>query len=336
MTDLSTESAASLLKHSPFKFTGNGFEYFKICVVNIMLTIVTLGIYSAWATVRNNRYLYSNLHLEGNNFRYLADPIAILKGRIIAVIAVIVYVVLGAISPILSVFLGLILFISIPYFYNQSFAFKMRMTAYKNIQFRFKGSYGGAFMVLFVWPILAILTLGILLPKTVQKTNEYIVNNSAYGTSPFKFHGTYKDYGLIFLMMLGAIVAFAFVIIITTAVLPQIAFIVPLLSVIFYLGLIAFIRTATINLYYQRLSLADHEFDSQLTTAGFLKVVLISLFLIVITLGLYAPAAHIRMIKYFSENIAMKVNGNLDDFSAAEAVNVSALGDEMGQAFDFA
>ena len=32
-----------------------------------------------------------------------------------------------------------------PYFYNQSLAFKMRMTAYKNIQFRFKGTYEGAF-----------------------------------------------------------------------------------------------------------------------------------------------------------------------------------------------
>ena len=119
-------------------------------------------------------------------------------------------------------------------------------------------------------------------------------------------------------------------------VLPKLAFITPLLAVIFYLGLIAFIVTATTNLFYQRLSLVDHEFDSQLTVTGFVKVALISLFLIMITLGLYVPAAHIRMLKYFSENITMKVNGNLDDFSAAEKVNVSALGEEMGQAFDFA
>ncbi len=32
-----------------FRFTGNGGEYFRIWIVNLMLTIVTLGIYSAWA-----------------------------------------------------------------------------------------------------------------------------------------------------------------------------------------------------------------------------------------------------------------------------------------------
>ncbi len=41
----------------PVEFKGNGFEYFQIWIVNIVLTIVTLGIYSAWATVRNKRYL---------------------------------------------------------------------------------------------------------------------------------------------------------------------------------------------------------------------------------------------------------------------------------------
>ena len=34
-----------------FEFRGDGMEYFKIWIVNILLTIVTLGIYSAWAKV---------------------------------------------------------------------------------------------------------------------------------------------------------------------------------------------------------------------------------------------------------------------------------------------
>ena len=32
----------------PVEFNGQAFEYFKIWVVNIFLTIITLGIYSAW------------------------------------------------------------------------------------------------------------------------------------------------------------------------------------------------------------------------------------------------------------------------------------------------
>ena len=37
----------------PLEFRGNGYEYFRIWIVNILLTIMTLGIYSAWAKVRN-------------------------------------------------------------------------------------------------------------------------------------------------------------------------------------------------------------------------------------------------------------------------------------------
>ena len=40
----------------PFRFTGTAREYFGIWIVNILLTIVTLGIYSAWAKVRRMRY----------------------------------------------------------------------------------------------------------------------------------------------------------------------------------------------------------------------------------------------------------------------------------------
>ena len=60
-----------------FQFTGSGFEYFKIWIVNLCLTVITLGIYSAWAKVRRNRYFYGNTQLAGDAFEYLANPISI-------------------------------------------------------------------------------------------------------------------------------------------------------------------------------------------------------------------------------------------------------------------
>ncbi len=47
-----------------FYFTGKASEYFKIWIVNGLLTVLTLGIYSAWAKVRTNRYMYGNLYLD--------------------------------------------------------------------------------------------------------------------------------------------------------------------------------------------------------------------------------------------------------------------------------
>ena len=44
------------IKRHGFEFTGEGYEFFRIWIVNICLTIITLGIYSALAKVRTNRY----------------------------------------------------------------------------------------------------------------------------------------------------------------------------------------------------------------------------------------------------------------------------------------
>ncbi|MEM9624119.1 MAG: DUF898 family protein, partial [Pseudomonadota bacterium] len=42
-------------RSSTLSFTGDGTEYFRIWIVNLTLTLLTLGIYSAWAKVRTNR-----------------------------------------------------------------------------------------------------------------------------------------------------------------------------------------------------------------------------------------------------------------------------------------
>jgi uncharacterized membrane protein YjgN (DUF898 family) len=44
-------------------FTGRWQDYLKIAVTNLLLTIVTLGIYRFWATARQRRYLWSNTRI---------------------------------------------------------------------------------------------------------------------------------------------------------------------------------------------------------------------------------------------------------------------------------
>jgi len=56
----------------PFEFHGKTGEYFKIWIVNLFLTIVTLYVYSAWAKVRTKRYFYGNTTVDGSSFEYHA------------------------------------------------------------------------------------------------------------------------------------------------------------------------------------------------------------------------------------------------------------------------
>ncbi|ENY72193.1 hypothetical protein G114_09394 [Aeromonas diversa CDC 2478-85] len=59
---------------------------------------MTLGIYSAWAKVRTQRYFYGSTELDGDRFEYLAEPLRILKGRIIALLYVVVTGILYHVS----------------------------------------------------------------------------------------------------------------------------------------------------------------------------------------------------------------------------------------------
>ncbi len=318
-----------------FTFSGNGMEYFKIWIVNVLLTILTLGIYSAWATVRNNRYFYSNLSLDGSNFRYLADPLVILRGRLIAVAVFLVFSALSAAEPAASMVMAVILLLVFPYFINQSLRFKHRMSAYKNIQFRFKGSYFEAFMVMYVWPILGILTLGILYPMAILKGNEYVVKNSSYGTTDFDFSATFKDYGIIFLTLLGAGLLLGLPLMWLMGSFPALNIVSYPLMAILYFGFILFFMVQTNNLFYRSLSLTEHKFSAKITMPGLAKVILTNMVLTILTLGLYLPAAKVRMTKYICSCLEMNTNGSFDNFVADEKQSVSALGEELGQIFDF-
>ena len=324
----------SLQIHS-FEFRGNGFEYFKLWVVNALLSIITLGIYSAWATVRNNRYLHANLYLNNTHFRYLASPIQILKGRIIAVVLLIIYSVVSQMMPVVGIALAIALLISIPYFINKSLAFNRRMTSYNNIQFRFNATYGQAVMALIVWPLLGVFSFGLLYPKAFKEMNAYVVNNASYGNTPFSFSAKTWDYGKPFLLAVAVILSVGLITIVVPSTFPELQNYLFLIVLPIYFALMIFFTVTVNNIFYKNLHLEKHNFNASLTMPGLFKVMLINVLLVIVTLGLYLPAAKIRMIKYLANNISLEANGSLENFSAAPAQDVGALGEEMGQAFEF-
>jgi len=79
------------LPRSPVRFSGTGGEYFRIWVVNLLLTLITFGVYSAWAKVRKTRYFYQNTRVDGHAFDYHGAPLAILRGRVLALVLLVAY-----------------------------------------------------------------------------------------------------------------------------------------------------------------------------------------------------------------------------------------------------
>jgi uncharacterized membrane protein YjgN (DUF898 family) len=137
------------LESERMQFVGEGADYFKIWIVNLMLTIVTLGFYSPWAKVRTRRYLFNSTTFRGTSLDYHAKAKNILIGRIIALVLFSIYIICGAINPVAGIASALIISVLIPFIITQSLKFNVNNTSYNNIRFKFAGRVAQVYKLAF-------------------------------------------------------------------------------------------------------------------------------------------------------------------------------------------
>lgn len=137
---LTQKSMLNTYPPGKFIFHGAGREYFKIWLVNLVLTIATLGIYAAWAKVRTRKYFYQSTELNGNRFDYHGDPKAILKGNLLVAGIALTYIVSSVYSPGFASLLLLTVMCLMPFFLVMSLRFHLANSSYRGLRFQFNGS----------------------------------------------------------------------------------------------------------------------------------------------------------------------------------------------------
>jgi uncharacterized membrane protein YjgN (DUF898 family) len=192
----------------PIIFTGTGTEYAKIYFVNLALSILTLGIYSAWAKVRNKRYFYGNTLLAQSSFEYHASPMQILKGRLLVVGLFVLYNVLSGAAPVLAGIMFLGIFIALPWLILKATQFNMRNSSYRQIRFDFKGDVGQMFGLYVILPIASVFTLWLAYPYAAYRQKHYFANRTHYGKSAFSFDGSSKEFFFTYYKALLGVILF--------------------------------------------------------------------------------------------------------------------------------
>lgn len=193
-------------QETPVVFTGKAGEYFGIWIVNLLLSIVTLGIYSAWAKVRRKKYFYNNTLIDGVGFDYHANPIAILKGRVIAFVLFVIYNVLAGFSPVLSIIVLVLFLIAMPWIITRGMMFNARNSSHRGLRFDFDGQYGQAALVFLGYPLLIVVTLGLAMPFVMRQINKFVFDHHKFGTSHFEMEAKIKDFYMIYLKLFGAVI----------------------------------------------------------------------------------------------------------------------------------
>ncbi len=171
---------AAQARSSRINFSGRGSEFFGIWIVNVLLSILTLGIYSAWAKVRTLQYFYGHTQIDGHAFRYLATPMQILKGRLMAVGLFLVISLLTNLFPLIAIIAAIAFLFIMPWLLIMGVRFNLRMTSYRNVRFGFQGGYGDAMINFMLLPFLSIFTLYLALPWVLKRLDQYVFGNTTF------------------------------------------------------------------------------------------------------------------------------------------------------------
>src|ERR1700688_4814669 len=204
----SAPQASSPRAPEQLHFSGSGSEYFGIWIVNMLLTIVTLGIYSAWAKVRRLQYFYRHTEVAGSGFDFHGSPTRILVGRVLALVMLFAYNYSVRLhSPLTIVILAGIAVI-MPWLLRNSFRFRLYNTSWRGTRFHFRGTVAGAYRVFLLNGVLTLITLYVMAPFMHQRLKAYQHDNSYFGRTQFSFHARAGQFYLIYLLLLAALVAF--------------------------------------------------------------------------------------------------------------------------------
>lgn len=330
-----------------FYFHGTGAEYFKIWIVNLVLTIITLGIYSPWAKVRRLRYFYGNTEVDGQVFDFTANPKRILIGRLIALSVYLVISVLGQFSPEIAIIGSLLIFIIMPWIMRSTLRFRARNSQYNNVRFAFEGSLGSSYLVMIASMILVPISGGLLTPLVWWLFKRYQFDNAYFGRLKFNFNTSIWDmYKATIIPILLLIIVFvaailSFVGIGAASQGDEMVFGSVFLVIIglFYVAMLLVLPLMQGYVHkaiWSQLTLGDNEFELvDFSPLTFAFIQLTNYFAIILSLGLLYPWATVRIHRYKVETLSLVAYDNFHAMTTPSIDNVSPLGEEIGDVFDF-
>ncbi len=330
---------------APFEFRGRTGEWFGIWITNLLLTIVTIGIYSAWAKVRAKKYFYQNTYVAGRNFDYHATGLQIFIGRLIFVGGLILFSLLSMI-PIVGLILIIGLLFLIPMLLVRSIRFNAVMSSWSNVRFGFDGKAGGAFLAFLLYPFLTVFTLYLAWPFADRAQRRFVTNNHRLGKSPFAFDSNVGPFYTAFFAALGWVILMAIIFAVlgggSIAVMftdPQALEENPAAAASILFGFyafifIAFFPAATIYQAFIRNTIFNnstldgkHKFHSDVKPLQLVWIVISNAIVVIFTLGLMLPWAQIRLARYNAEHTQLLPGGSLDEFVGQIEAQAGALGD---------
>ena len=139
----------------PLEFTGSGGEYFRVWIVNVLLSIVTLGIYTPWARRRTAQYFYGHTLVAGSPLEFTAQQRKMVMGFVLLMLITIAYQL--AVNTGQDTAVGLFLLsgaLLAPYIWASAMRFRLGATRWRGLRLQFTASWKEVYIA--SWPVFAL------------------------------------------------------------------------------------------------------------------------------------------------------------------------------------
>lgn len=351
------------------RFTGSGKEYFRIWIVNLFLTIATLGVYSAWAKVRRIQYFHRNTHLAGAVFDFDGDPLAILRGRVLAVLLLAGYHYAFGFSLLFGFVVIALLLATLPLMMRGALRFRLRNTRYRGLRFGFDGSPAAAYRA-YLPPVLLLLLPTVLTAVGVNRKfallmlpaylawplmhlamKRYQYSHLRFGSLGARFQAGAWHFYKPYLTSIGialAIIVLALVLLagglaaakaLDVAAVRKAVNWFPLLfgaivAYLVYLFSAPYLQVHLGNRIWSSTSFPGVTISSHLPVRAFMKLQVVNTMLTLTTLGLYRPFAQVRIYEFRLAHVDVSSEGGFEA-AVAQVSSTATAGASADGVSDF-
>jgi len=345
-------------RFTPLGFTGTARELFGIQFVNILLILVTIGIWTPWARVRKRRFFYNNTRILDDGLDYLATGFNLFKGWSLVVMVLAGFYALPLLGvPFLQEGASGVILILYPWAINRSLRFNARNIAWRDVRFDFTGTYFGSAWYLFLLPFIGVLSLGILMPLASKGMREYVARNYRFGKARFSGRGRLGHYYgagvrtlLLGLLLIGGVTGLSALTIFngfaagplaagdltvfqTNETAAAMLYLLPVGLFVVFLLTGGYYRALTRNIMVNALRLQGGvRFRSRASGFRLAWIIISNLILSVISLGLLVPWAQVRQYGYLTRNTEIRPIADMQGFIDRQAQAGSSIGDAIGEA----
>lgn len=142
------------------RFSGTGGEYFRVWIVNLLLSIVTLGLYTPWARRRTARWFYDHTLIASSPLEFTAPLRKMVFSFILFALLYLAYQIAAETGQDTMVLFFIVAAAALaPYIWGSAMRFRLASTRWRGLQLHFAARWKDVYLA--SWPIFVMAALWI-------------------------------------------------------------------------------------------------------------------------------------------------------------------------------